>query len=198
MVYHYTSNGYFFNGRTSVTNFLSRRSLSFNNLSTLGLFNLLNWSSNKGLTFELIQKSYCHDAYSTLRDTFFESQDFKHSTSFEFIWALFPTSIILSILVPSLYLLYSLDEDLDPKLTIKVIGHQWYWSYEFNNWVEISPEVFEYINFKYDSNIITIDSLELGTKRVLEVDKRLVVPVNVTLRFLVTSVTYYILEQYLH
>jgi hypothetical protein len=56
-------------------------------------------------------------------DTFFEAQDFKHSFKFEIIWAIFPTVIIISILIPSLYLLYSLDEELDPKLTIKIIGH---------------------------------------------------------------------------
>ena len=134
---------------------------------------------------------------TVLRDTFLEAHEFKHSTAFEFVWAFFPSVIIISILVPSLYLLYSLDEDLDPKLVIKVIGHQWYWSYEFNNWVEVSSQVFEFISFKYDSMIVQTDELEFGTKRLLEVDKRLVVPVNVPLRFLITSVMFYILEQYL-
>jgi len=53
--------------------------------------------------------------------------------------------------------------------------------------VEISPENIEYVSFKYDSNIVLTDSLEIGTKRLLEVDKRLVLPINVTLRFLITS-----------
>lgn len=60
---------------------------------------------------------------SLLRDVLFESQDFRHSFTFELVWAIFPTLIILSILIPSLYLLYSLDEDLDPRYTIKVIGN---------------------------------------------------------------------------
>lgn len=55
-------------------------------------------------------------------DTYFRSLAFKHSLAFEIVWALFPTSIIISILIPSLYLLYSLDEDLDPRFTVKVIG----------------------------------------------------------------------------
>lgn len=101
--------------------------------------------------------------FNILPDTLFESFDFKHSLSFEFIWALFPTAIIISILIPSLYLLYSLDEDLDPKLTIKVIGNQWYWSYEFNNWVEISNGEVAYWSYKFDSNLITTDNLEFGT-----------------------------------
>lgn len=61
--------------------------------------------------------------------------------------------------------------------------------------MEISPNLYEFVYFKFDSNIIPTDSLEVGTKRVLEVDKRLVVPTNVTLRFLVTSVTCYIHER---
>ena len=61
------------------------------------------------------------------------------------------------------YVMYSLDEDLDPKLTIKVIGNQWYWSYEFNNWVEISNGEVAYWSYKFDSNLITTDNLEFGT-----------------------------------
>jgi len=55
---------------------------------------------------------------------FLRTERFRHSTLLEYVYAAFPTIIIVYILVPSLFLLYSLDEDLDPKLTIKVIGHQ--------------------------------------------------------------------------
>jgi len=84
------------------------------------------------LKFNLATPSTCKED-SSLRDVLFESQEFRHSFIFELIWAIFPTIIIFSILVPSLYLLYSLDEDLDPQYTIKIIGNQWYWSYEFDN-----------------------------------------------------------------
>jgi hypothetical protein len=57
-------------------------------------------------------------------DDFLTVQSFKHSSRLEYVFAAFPTIIIIYILVPSLFLLYSLDEDLDPKMTIKVIGHQ--------------------------------------------------------------------------
>lgn len=163
LLYHYTANGFFFNGVVDSMNFYTRT--------------FKNYEYNSNVNVEEF----------ILSDTLFESQGFKHSTAFEFVWALFPSVIIISILIPSLYLLYSLDEDLDPKLTIKVIGHQWYWSYEFNNWVEVSSQVFDFIGFKYDSMIVQTDELEFGTKRLLEVDKRLIVPVNVTLRFLITS-----------
>jgi len=55
---------------------------------------------------------------------FLTVQQFKHSTLLEIIWATFPSVIILLILVPSILLIYSIDEDLDPEFTIKVVGHQ--------------------------------------------------------------------------
>lgn len=122
MLYHYTSSGFFYNGDFNVDNFWTRK----NFISLFWFNNIILDNSKKDIVYnykDLNYTSYNFDKSVILRDTFFESQNFKHSTSFEFIWALFPTAIILSILVPSLYLLYSLDEDLDPKLTIKVIGH---------------------------------------------------------------------------
>jgi heme/copper-type cytochrome/quinol oxidase subunit 2 len=122
-----------------------------------------------------------------VQDQFFEVQNFKHSLPFELVWGTFPSIIIWMILLPSLYLLYSLDEPMDPKYNIKVIGHQWYWSYEFDNFVEVENNHFEFASFKYNSNIIDDASLKFGTKRLLEVDKRLVVPINVPIRFLIAS-----------
>ena len=81
------------------------------------LFNL----SNNGEFF--------YDDYSE----FLNVQNFKHSTLLEFVWASFPTIIIILILIPSLFLLYSLDEDFYPEFTLKVIGHQWFWTYEYSD-----------------------------------------------------------------
>lgn len=191
LTYHYTSNGFFFDGCINIDHFLLLKSNHFNKNNDLGLINLFSVMSLKLENISLIDTAFIYDEFIILRDSFFESLDFKHSLSFEFIWAIFPTTIILFILVPSLYLLYSLDEDLDPQLTIKVIGHQWYWSYEFNNWIELNynegSTKYSYYSFNLDSNIVTMDNLEFGTKRLLEVDKRLVIPVNMTIRFLVTS-----------
>jgi heme/copper-type cytochrome/quinol oxidase subunit 2 len=63
---------------------------------------------------------YFYDDYSE----FIKVQHYRHSTLLEFIWATFPTIIIILILIPSLFLLYSLDEDFYPEFTLKVIGHQ--------------------------------------------------------------------------
>jgi len=85
------------------------------------------------------------------------------------------------VAIPSFALLYSIDELIDPSLTIKCIGHQWYWSYEYSD--------FEYqigvINF--DSYMIPEDDLSFGELRLLEVDNRVVLPVNTHIRILVTA-----------
>mgnify|MGYP006080342997 CR=1 FL=1 len=130
---------------------------------------------------------------SSYKDIFSLNQ-FKHSGVFEAIWAAFPTIIIISILIPSLILLYSFEDILNPKLSVKVIGNQWYWSYEFNNWINFKikndDEILNkniYMSYAFNSVIIDTDNLELGFKRLLEVDNRLVLPTNMTTRFLVSS-----------
>lgn len=107
------------------------------------------------------QTYYYYDEEFPGANSFLTVQKFKHSTAFEFIWATFPTTIILLILVPSMLLLYSLDEDLDPKLTIKVVGHQWFWSYEFDNWLELENGDFEYLSYDFDSSLVVEDYLTL-------------------------------------
>lgn len=104
---------------------------------------------------------YYYDEEFPGANSFLTVQKFKHSTAFEFVWATFPTTIILLILVPSMLLLYSLDEDLDPKLTIKVVGHQWFWSYEFDNWLELENGDFEYLSYDFDSSLVVEDYLTL-------------------------------------
>jgi len=107
------------------------------------------------------------------------------------IWAGFPTVIVLLILAPSLYLLYSLDEELDPSITVKVIGHQWFWTYELNNWLPSmhnkSAVVLANWACEYDSVLITEEFLVTGFKRLLEVNRPLVIPINLPIRFLITS-----------
>lgn len=121
-----------------------------------------------------------------------------HSTNLEFIWTLLPCLILLSIALPSFALIYSLDDLINAKMTIKVIGHQWYWTYEYgeiadDNTVLVDPLTQTPKNF--DSYMITEDNLvkdtsnpaELRVLRLLEVDNRLILPWNEHLRFLITS-----------
>lgn len=100
-------------------------------------------------------------------------------TFIEIIWTSIPAFILLFIAFPSLQLLYSMDEIVDPSLTIKAIGHQWYWSYEYS---DVEGESIE-----FDSYMIPTSDLEIGDLRLLEVDNRLVVPVNTQVRVVITG-----------
>jgi heme/copper-type cytochrome/quinol oxidase subunit 2 len=71
-------------------------------------------------------------------------EKFTHHTTLEVIWTIIPTLVVLSIAVPSLTLIYSMDQHTErPGLTVKVIGRQWYWSYEMHDHLQqklLDPE----------------------------------------------------------
>jgi cytochrome c oxidase subunit 2 len=104
-----------------------------------------------------------------------------HGTVIEIIWTVIPSVILIIVALPSFALLYSIDEIIDPALTIKCIGHQWFWSYEYSDF----ESKIGAINF--DSYMIAEDELELGELRLLEVDNRIVLPINTHVRILVTA-----------
>ena len=116
---------------------------------------------------------------------------FKHSTTLEYVYGLFPSVIIAFILLPSLYLLYSTDEDIDPAYTIKVIGHQWFWSYEYSGLINGNGDndslTLKKFKVNFDSVIISEEELQKGYKRLLETDNILIVPSHRVLRFVITS-----------
>nr|YP_009136911.1 cytochrome c oxidase subunit II [Allonautilus scrobiculatus]AKE32135.1 cytochrome c oxidase subunit II [Allonautilus scrobiculatus] len=95
----------------------------------------------------------------------------------ETIWTIVPAIILIFLALPSLRLLYLLDEVNDPLLSIKVVGHQWYWSYEYS----------DFLNVEFDSYMIPTNELQVGTYRLLEVDNRLIVPMKTNIRALVSS-----------
>lgn len=105
-----------------------------------------------------------------------------HGTAIEIGWTVTPSLILVFIAIPSFALLYSLDEVVDPAVTIKAIGRQWYWSYEYSDYVQSNGE-----SIKFDSYMIPDDDLEVGQYRLLEVDNRIVVPVSTHLRFIITA-----------
>ena len=113
--------------------------------------------------------------------TDFTSQSVTHGTTIEIIWTVVPSLILIVVALPSFALLYSVDEVIDPSLTIKCIGHQWYWSYEYSD-LESSLGV-----ISFDSYLVPEDELEIGELRLLEVDNRIVLPINTHIRVLVTA-----------
>ena len=96
----------------------------------------------------------------------------------ELLCSVFPTLILLMQIVPSLSILYYYGlMRLDRSLTVKVVGHQWYWSYEFS----------DIPGLEFDSYMKSLDQLDLGDSRLLEVDNRCVLPCDVGVRFCITS-----------
>jgi cytochrome c oxidase subunit 2 len=111
------------------------------------------------------------------------AQKFVHSSLLEIVWTIIPALVLLLIAIPSFALLYSLDELIDPSTTLKIVGHQWYWSYEYSDYVTL--EGGESLNF--DSYMIATSDLTHGSFRLLEVDNRIILPVNTHIRLLVTA-----------
>lgn len=155
--------------------------------------------------------------------------DMSEYKRLEVIWCVLPAAVLATLIGPSFSLAYSLDPAINPVLTVKVVGHQWYWNYSMDvdiEYVEMSREKFENSmlytelliklgtdidlykwmianplivsnlvsekmseNFvvDFDSVMILDEDLKEGTHRVLEVDNRLVLPVGLPIRFLITS-----------
>jgi cytochrome c oxidase subunit 2 len=103
-----------------------------------------------------------------------------HGTRIEVVWTRIPARILVGIAIPSFALLYSVDERVDPALTVKVVGHQWYWSYEYS---DVGSEG----GRGFDSYMIPDDELVKGQLRLLEVDHRLVRPIDTHIRRIVTA-----------
>lgn len=95
----------------------------------------------------------------------------------ETIWTIAPALILLFLALPSLRLLYLLDETNHPLITIKTIGHQWYWRYEYSDFLDI----------EFDSYIVPTNELELGNFRLLETDHHLILPMKTNTRIIVSS-----------
>lgn len=104
-----------------------------------------------------------------------------HNATIEVIWTLIPSFILILIAIPSFGLLYAMDDIIDPEVTIKTVGHQWYWSYEYSDYVSTVGKI------SFDSYMIPDAELSLGQLRLLEVDNSVVLPVGVYVRVNVTA-----------
>nr|QSZ78278.1 cytochrome c oxidase subunit II [Leptocimbex praiaformis] len=95
----------------------------------------------------------------------------------EIIWTLMPMLMLMFIAMPSIHLLYLMDEMMPPILTIKSIGHQWYWSYEYS----------DFKNIEFDSYMEQKNNIKINSFRLLDVDNNLILPMNTNMRMLITS-----------
>nr|WAK85096.1 cytochrome c oxidase subunit II [Eucrate crenata] len=95
----------------------------------------------------------------------------------EVIWTAIPAVILIFIAFPSLRLLYLFDEVNNPTLTLKTIGHQWYWSYEYS----------DFMHLEFDSYMIPSNELDQSMFRLLDVDNRTVLPMNTQVRVIISA-----------
>nr|QII42036.1 cytochrome c oxidase subunit 2 [Anopheles sinensis]QII42049.1 cytochrome c oxidase subunit 2 [Anopheles sinensis] len=107
----------------------------------------------------------------------FTNRYLLHGQTIEIIWTVLPAIILMFIAFPSLRLLYLMDEINTPSITLKSVGHQWYWSYEYS----------DFMNLEFDSYMIPTNELETNGFRLLDVDNRIVLPMNNQIRILVTA-----------
>lgn len=102
---------------------------------------------------------------------------FSHNVIIEVLWTIVPVIILVIIAIPSFRILHMMEKTPPSDLTIKVVGYQWYWHY-------IYPDN---ENIEFDSYLITRENLKPGQRRLLEVDNRIVIPENTTVKFLITA-----------
>nr|QZK22327.1 cytochrome c oxidase subunit II [Amitermes sp. WA_135] len=95
----------------------------------------------------------------------------------ETIWTIAPAIILVFIAIPSLRLLYLMDEIHNPAMTLKAIGHQWYWSYEYSDFTKL----------EFDSYMVQQEDQQINTFRLLDTDNRIVLPMNSPIRLIVTA-----------
>lgn len=95
----------------------------------------------------------------------------------EVAWTITPAVILIFIAIPSLRLLYLIDEINNPIITLKTVGHQWYWSYEYSDFLKV----------EFDSYIIPQNEILKNNFRLLDVDNRTTLPINIFIRIIITA-----------
>jgi cytochrome c oxidase subunit II len=100
-----------------------------------------------------------------------------HNTTIEVLWTAVPVMILIVIAIPSFKLLYFADRVEQADMTLKAVGHQWYWSYQYP----------DQGGFEFDATLVSEQDLKAGQKRLLETDNQVVLPVDTNIRLLVTA-----------
>jgi len=130
--------------------------------------------------------------YLSIRRLMQQSRNVTHAPKLEVIWTVTPSFILMLIAIPSFALLYAMDEVLNPQITFKAIGHQWYWSYEYSDYSSYSSDennnpVWNDRSINFDSNLVFEQELKKGEFRLLQVDNPVVLPTDIHIRVIITS-----------
>nr|APG38405.1 cytochrome c oxidase subunit II [Kaloula mediolineata] len=114
---------------------------------------------------------------TSLMTTKLSSTNTIDAQEIEMVWTIMPAIILIVIALPSLRILYLMDEISNPDITVKAIGHQWYWSYEYS----------DFANLSFDSYMVPTNDLTPGQFRLLEVDNRMITPIGMATRAIITA-----------
>nr|YP_010265402.1 cytochrome c oxidase subunit II [Cyphoderus aff. similis]UIR97914.1 cytochrome c oxidase subunit 2 [Cyphoderus aff. similis] len=150
--------------------------LNFQNATSPLMEQLIFFHDHTMTILILIISIVGYNLYSTCINVHID-QYMLESQGLELFWTVTPSFILIFIGLPSIRLLYMLDEVYKPSLTIKTIGHQWYWSYEYS----------DFLNIEFDSYMTPSNELENHSTRLLDVDNRTVIPFNTQIRTIITA-----------
>lgn len=149
--------GYIFKRTYSFSVYVNKaKTSSFFNISFLicTIVALVSRNFKKVNLFYYNSSNYLYSVSKLLK---WSKYDVSHGTVLEIIWTFIPSFILLLIVGPSFNLLYSMDTCVDPDLTVKIIGHQWYWTYEYNDSVNhfgFNNDSFSGINLNWLFNFL--------------------------------------------
>nr|UXW64305.1 cytochrome c oxidase subunit II [Leptocimbex sp.] len=151
-------------------------SFNFQDAMSPSMEQLMFFHSHSMVILILITSSIIYLIVSMLFNKF-KNRFMSNKQNIEIVWTLMPMLMLIFIAMPSIHLLYLMDELTSPILTIKSIGHQWYWSYEYTDFKNI--EIDSYMNQK--------NNIKINSFRLLDVDNNLILPMNSSIRMLITS-----------
>nr|AIZ97064.1 cytochrome c oxidase subunit II [Cornufer vitiensis] len=114
---------------------------------------------------------------TSLLTTKLSSTNTVDAQEIELVWTVMPAITLIVIALPSLRILYLMDEVNFPEITVKTIGHQWYWSYEYSDLKDLA----------FDSYMVPLNDLSPGDFRLLEVDNRMMIPFASSTRVMITA-----------
>ena len=155
--------------------------LSFQNPATdlmgsvVGLHNVILIVMSLITVFVLFLLFYVSFRFSAKRNPIPSTR--THNTVVEVLWTAIPIVILVVLAIPSFKLLYQQEKSENYDMTVKVIGHQWYWEYEYP----------DHGDFYFESYMIQDEELKEGDLRLLTVDNPLVIPANKNVQILITA-----------
>nr|QYK19525.1 cytochrome c oxidase subunit II [Neoamphitrite affinis] len=150
--------------------------LSFQDAASPVMSQLIAFHDHTMLILMLVTSIVSY-AFASLMFNMYSSRYILEAQQIETIWTILPAITLLFLAFPSLHILYLMDEISQPSITMKTIGHQWYWSYEYA----------DFSSLEFDSYMTPEKELKMGEFRLLEVDHRAVAPMNTEVRILVTG-----------